>query len=135
MKIIKRDGTTIDFDSSKIVIAIQKVVSQISDDINLPAIKECCHNISESTKEFIEEIRSTIDKITEMVKHYIDSALRRGKCSSLPILKLDRLPIVRVCVKFLTLVSDAVASKIILIFFQRPQDKGSNEALTINAVI
>lgn len=71
MKVIKRDGTTVDFDGSKIVIAIQKANAAVEpeDRIAEDKIQEIAHNVQEKNR-----MRLLVEDIQDMVEHSLMDA-------------------------------------------------------------
>ena len=81
MKVIKRDGTTVDFDSSKIVVAIQKANAVVDpqDRIEEYKILEIAKNVQSRNR-----MRLLVEDIQDIVEHSLMDAgkLLFGKISS-----------------------------------------------------
>ncbi|MBQ7317810.1 MAG: anaerobic ribonucleoside-triphosphate reductase, partial [Phascolarctobacterium sp.] len=71
MKVIKRDGTTVDFDGSKIVIAIQKAnaVVDAQDRIDEEKIQEIARNVQARNR-----MRLLVEDIQDIVEHSLMDA-------------------------------------------------------------
>lgn len=71
MKVIKRDGTTVDFDGSKIVIAIQKANAAVEPEnrIEEDKIQDIAHNVQAKNR-----MRLLVEDIQDMVEHSLMDA-------------------------------------------------------------
>lgn len=71
MKVIKRDGTTVDFDGSKIIVAIQKANAAVepADRIADEKIQEIARNVQEKNR-----MRLLVEDIQDMVEHSLMDA-------------------------------------------------------------
>ena len=68
MKVIKRDGTTVDFDRSKIVVAIQKANDAVEENERIAPER------IEGIAEFVEgrnRMRLLVEDIQDMVEHQL----------------------------------------------------------------
>ena len=79
MKVIKRDGTTVDFDRSKIVIALQKANAavELSDRITNDQIEEIVHYIESKKRQrlLVEDIQDMVErKLMEFDKYALAKA-------------------------------------------------------------
>ena len=68
MKVIKRDGSTADFDSSKIIVAIQKAnqVVEPEDRIDQERIEAIAHYVESKNR-----MRLLVEDIQDMVEHQL----------------------------------------------------------------
>ena len=73
MKVIKRDGTTVDFDGSKIVVAIQKANAAVEPEYRIEEDK--IHKIAKHVQER-NRMRLLVEDIQDMVEH---SLMDEGK--------------------------------------------------------
>ena len=73
MKVIKRDGTTVDFDGSKIVIAIQKANAAVEPEYRIEEdkIQKIAKHVQERNR-----MRLLVEDIQDMVEH---SLMDEGK--------------------------------------------------------
>lgn len=73
MKVIKRDGTTVDFDRSKIVVAIQKAnaVVEVEDRIDEDGIQDIARQVQEKNRK-----RLLVEDIQDIVEHSLMEAGR-----------------------------------------------------------
>ena len=79
MKVIKRDGTTVDFDRSKIVVALQKANAAVdlSDRITDDQIEEIVHYIETKKRQrlLVEDIQDMVErKLMEYDKYALAKA-------------------------------------------------------------
>lgn len=76
MKVIKRDGTTVDFDSSKIVVAIQKANAVVDpqDRIEEYKILEIAKNVQSRNR-----MRLLVEDIQDIVEHSLMDAGKIGR--------------------------------------------------------
>ncbi len=73
MKVIKRDGTTVDFDGSKIVVAIQKANAavEVEDRIDEDSIQDIARQVQEKNRK-----RLLVEDIQDIVEHSLMEAGR-----------------------------------------------------------
>ena len=71
MKVIKRDGTTVDFDRSKIIVAIQKANTAVeeAERIGQEQIENIADNVSGKSRN-----RLLVEDIQDMVEHQLMEA-------------------------------------------------------------
>ena len=71
MKVIKRDGTTVDFDRSKIIVAIQKANAAVeeAEQIEQEQIENIADNVSGKSRS-----RLLVEDIQDMVEHQLMEA-------------------------------------------------------------
>lgn len=77
MKVIKRDGSTADFDSSKIIVAIQKAnqVVEPEDRIDQERIEAIAHYVESKNR-----MRLLVEDIQDMVEHQLmDEEIQPGQ--------------------------------------------------------
>lgn len=87
MKVIKRDGTTVDFDPSKIIIAIQKA-NKVVDDcdrIDEDKIKEIAHHVQNMKRK-----RLLVEDIQDIVEHALMDAGKFELAKSYIIYRYER---------------------------------------------
>lgn len=87
MKVIKRDGTTVDFDASKIVIAIQKANKVVDDcdKIEEAKIKEIAHSVQNMKRK-----RLLVEDIQDIVEHALMDAGKFELAKSYIIYRYER---------------------------------------------
>lgn len=71
MKVIKRDGTTVDFDGSKIIVAIQKANAAVEPEYRIEEDK--IHKIAKNVQER-NRMRLLVEDIQDMVEHSLMDA-------------------------------------------------------------
>ena len=87
MKVIKRDGTTVDFDPSKIIIAIQKANNAVDecDRIEEEKIKQIAHNVQSMKRK-----RLLVEDIQDIVEHSLMDAGKFELAKSYIIYRYER---------------------------------------------
>ena len=121
MKIIKRNGEEIVFDTSKIVNAIMKVVDLFAGIGGL---------ISDMVEEVERDLSSALHTFAHWLMHGFSSMGRKIRkvlhCSSFEAMCL--VSAISACVKILSLVSGYVSCKTRAIYLLRTQDGGSSDS-------
>jgi adenosylcobalamin-dependent ribonucleoside-triphosphate reductase len=75
MQIIKRNGNTVDFDKSKIVLAIEKAMGETEQGIDIELSSDIADSIEEDIKEL--DIILNVEAIQDMVEEYLMDSERK----------------------------------------------------------